>query len=255
MRLEMRRRRSEAAAVDGVACRRPSILLVGDGAAREGSPTACLLERWFEVRTAAGPDEAEEALRAGAADLLILDIARRAGRGVRDCRRLAEAQGAPIIVVGEAVAVADRVLCLELGADDFIAKPAGDRELVARIRAVLRGRSRAREAARRGRVERCFAGHTFNLVERSLRSPSGDLTRLSWTDCALLKVFLDHPRQIMTRPQIARLTGGAATNAAIRNVDIQVSRLRQRLEACGSPELIHTVRRIGYLFEAGVGHR
>ncbi|MDB6043067.1 MAG: two component transcriptional regulator, winged helix family [Gammaproteobacteria bacterium] len=145
----------------------------------------------------------------------------------------------------------DRVVGLEVGADDYLTKPFDQRELLARVKAVLR-RTAATAAAPKHEVTRpslCFAGWRLDVVRRELRSAENALVLLSGAEFDLLLAFAEHPRQVLTREQLIDVARGSAHVAFDRSIDVQVSRLRYKLEQDPkNPSLIRTVRNAGYMF-------
>jgi two-component system OmpR family response regulator len=149
----------------------------------------------------------------------------------------------------------DRIVGLEIGADDYVRKPCSPRELLARIRAVLRRAADKVETAdtsgERDNYE--FADWRLDMMRRELRSPDGVLVNLSSGEFALLRAFLEHPQRVLTRDQLLDYARGRDAFAYDRAIDVQVSRLRRKLEAASSGgELIKTVRNEGYVFAAPV---
>jgi two-component system OmpR family response regulator len=157
-------------------------------------------------------------------------------------------------MLSAAGAVTDRIVGLEVGADDFLAKPCDPREMLARIRAVMR-RARERVApAPDGDLDVFeFDGWRFHAARRELFTPSGGRVALSTGEYALLRAFLERPQRILSRDQLLDLARGRDTFAYDRAVDVQVSRLRKRLEGVApGADLIRTVRNEGYLFVPAV---
>jgi two-component system, OmpR family, response regulator len=148
-------------------------------------------------------------------------------------------------------AEADRVLGFELGADDYLPKPFGRRELLARVRAVLR-RTRpvagAEKAAQRAARQLRFDGWTVDTARRELLSPGGVIVDLSGAEYDLLLAFLEHPHRVLARDQILELSRGRLAERDDRSVDVLVSRMRRKLEGEGGTAMIKTVRGSGYLF-------
>ena len=192
------------------------------------------------------------ALHNGPADLVVLDVMLPGEDGLAICRRLGALEAGPAVIILSAMGEdIDRIVGLELGADDYLAKPCNPRELLARVRAVLRRRGeRAGEAAAGG--ARCeFAGWKLDLVRRELRSPGGVVVNLSGGEFTLLRVFVERPQRVLTRDQLLDLARGPDSDAYDRAIDVQISRLRRKLEdGGGGGELIRTVRNEGYMFTA-----
>lgn len=183
--------------------------------------------------------------------LVILDVMLPDTDGFVLCQAVRKQCNVPIIMLTASSDDTDRIVGLELGADDYIAKPYNPRELLARIKAIHR-RAGLDNANTGGRYYR-FVGFTLDTVERTLQSPSGDSVKLTGLDFQLLKFFLEHPGQILDRSQLAEETRGRDIGPLDRSLDVQVSRLRQRLSDNGKqPSLIKTVRGAGYVLSAEV---
>jgi two-component system OmpR family response regulator len=150
----------------------------------------------------------------------------------------------------------DRVLGLELGADDYLPKPCNPRELLARVRAVLRRRGEPHKGETDLGAQCEFAGWRLDLVRRELRSPDGVVVNLSGGEFSLLRAFVERPQRVLTRDQLLDLARGPDSDAYDRAIDVQISRLRRKLDDGGSgAELIRTVRNEGYMFMAKVNRR
>jgi two-component system OmpR family response regulator len=146
---------------------------------------------------------------------------------------------------------ADRIIGLELGADDYLPKPCNPRELLARVRAVLRRRG---ESSGKPGVACEFAGWRMDLVRRELQSPSGVVVNLTGGEFMLLRALLERPMRILTRDELLDVARGPDADAFDRAIDVQVSRLRRKFEdgAPGQAALIRTIRNEGYMFDAPV---
>jgi len=187
-------------------------------------------------------------------DLIILDLMLPGEDGLTLCRDLRARSAVPIIMLTARGEETDRIVGLELGADDYIAKPFSPRELLARIKSVLR---RTRALPENLKHEESgvfrFAGWTLDAATRNLTSPAGVVVALSGTDFRLLKIFVDHPNRVLTRDQLIDLMLAREAGPYDRAIDVQVSRLRQRLgEDAKEPVIIKTVRGQGYVFSAHV---
>jgi len=194
------------------------------------------------------------ALGSGQVDLVILDVMLPGEDGFVLCRNL-RARGAwPVIMLTAKGEDTDRIVGLELGADDYLPKPFNPRELLARIKVVLR-RHRAVPTnlqPKRARSLR-FAGWTLDLSARNLVSPQQIVVELSGAEFRLLRIFLTHPNRVLSRDQLMDLTVGRDADPFDRSLDVQVSRLRQRLgDDAREPAIIKTVRAEGYLLAANV---
>jgi two-component system, OmpR family, response regulator len=188
-------------------------------------------------------------------DLIILDLKMPGEDGMDIARRIRADSNIPIIMLTGRKEEADRVMALELGADDYLTKPFSPRELLARIRSLLR-RSRAQEtvadALAKIRAYR-FAGWELNVRVRRLKSPQGDVIELRNAEFNLLAVFLASPQRVLTREQLLSMSHLHDDEVFERAIDTQVGRLRSKLEGHGgSQELIHTERGVGYVFTVPV---
>ena len=187
-------------------------------------------------------------------DLLILDLKLPGENGMDIARRIRADSNMPIIMLTGRKEEADRVMALELGADDYLTKPFSPRELLARIRSLLR-RSRAHETVADGltkiRAYR-FAGWELNVRVRRLKSPQGELMTLRNAEFNLLAAFLASPQRVLTREQLLSMSHLHNDEVYDRAIDTQVGRLRKKLEAQGGGKLIHTERGAGYVFTAPV---
>jgi two-component system OmpR family response regulator len=191
-----------------------------------------------------------------AVDLVILDLKLANEDGLDLMRNIVDQSDVPIILVtGHRRDEMDRVVGLELGADDYLNKPFGLRELLARVRAVLRRSMAAKVRSRKGerRIRYRFAGWELDMRTRRLTSPSGNTTALTAGEFNLLTAFLRAPQQILSREQLLAATRVHDEEVFDRSVDIQILRLRRKLEANPShPQLIKTERGTGYMFAAEV---
>jgi len=188
-------------------------------------------------------------------DLLILDLKLPGEDGLELARRIRADSNIPIIMLTACKEEADRVMALELGADDYLTKPFSPRELLARIRALLR-RSRAHETVADGlakvRAYR-FAGWELNVRMRHLKSPQGEVMKLRNAEFNLLAAFLASPQRVLSREQLLRMSHLHDDEVYDRAIDTQVGRLRSKLEKRGaSQELIHTERGAGYILTVPV---
>jgi two-component system OmpR family response regulator len=193
-------------------------------------------------------------------DLVVLDVMLPGDDGFALLPRLRAAyQGMPVIMLTAVGSETDRVVGLELGADDYLVKPFSPRELLARIKAVLRrsGNRIDTPATEDGdlppRLRYGFAGWTLDAGRREVRSPQGVLVPLSAGEYDLLMAFVEHPNRVLTRDQLLDLARGPASGSFDRSIDVQISRLRRKLEEDPrEPGLIKTVRSGGYMLVATV---
>jgi two-component system OmpR family response regulator len=209
-------------------------------------------EHGFATRAVADGPAMRAALAAGASDLVVLDLSLPGEDGLSICRQLRAESDLPVIMLTARGTPLDRILGLEMGADDYLPKPFEPRELLARIRSVLRRAGATRPEAGATRELR-FGTWLLDLTARHLVDASGVVVAISGAEFRLLKVFLDNPNRILSRERLLDLTKGREIEAFDRSIDLQVSRLRQRLgEDARSPALIKTVRSEGYVLAATV---
>ena len=219
--------------------------------------SVCDYLRRFGLETVAAATAAQmrSLLSQGGIDMLILDVMLPDGDGLAICaalRQRAETANLPVIMLTAQGDPHSRVLGLELGADDYVAKPFEPRELVARIKAVLRRRA-APAGDRGGDSSVEFAGWRFDRLKRQLLSPQRVVVPLSSAEYRLLSAFVERPRRVLTRDQLLDATRGQGVVVADRAIDLAVSRLRQKLSAAqDGGQLICTIRGEGYIFDAEV---
>lgn len=209
----------------------------------------------FHVSVAADGRALRDALRKTVIDLIILDLMLPGEDGFALCRRIRAERDVPIIMLTARNHRDDRIRGLELGADDYVAKPFEPRELVARIRGVLR-RGRNRETPRNATRVFCFNGWELNLPQRHLLSPDRVLVPLAASEFQLLVIFLEHPNVVLSRDQLIEQCHGREAGPYDRSIDVRVSQLRQKLgDSSREPHMIKTVRSAGYVFATDVVRR
>lgn len=193
------------------------------------------------------------ALSARRYDVVILDLMLPGEDGLVLCREIRAESDLPVIMLTARGEASDRVVGLELGADDYVVKPFEPRELVARIHAVLRRSWGPRETVASGADEVAFEGRRLNRVTRQVTGPDQLVVPLSNAEFRLLWSFIENPRRVLSRDQLMDAARGKAIEAFDRSIDLLVSRLRQKLgDDPKSPRLLKTVRGEGYLFDAKV---
>jgi two-component system, OmpR family, response regulator len=229
----------------------PQLLLVDDDEDILSLLTNFFRKHGHVVHVAPDGEGMFAALEKHAIDLIILDVMLQHEDGFSLCRRLRTTSALPVIMLTAVADQTDRVVGLELGADDYLTKPFDQRELLARVKAVLR-RSAATAAAHKPDETRpllCFAGWRLDIVRRELRSADNALVLLSGSEFDLLLAFAEHPQRVLTREQLIDLARGSTHVAFDRSIDVQVSRLRYKLEQDPkNPALIRTIRNAGYMF-------
>lgn len=215
-----------------------------------------LRQQGYEVDVARDGKGLWQALERRVPDLVILDVMLPGDSGLVLCQRLRAEHKVAVIMLTAMAELSDRVVGLELGADDYLTKPFAARELLARVRAVLRRAGEADGAADNPRTLLEFSGWQLDVVRRELRSPEQVMIPLSNGEFELLLVFAEHPRRVLSRQQLLDLARGESYEAYDRSIDVQVSRLRRKLESdAGAEPLIRTLRNVGYLFTATVVKR
>jgi len=230
----------------------PAIILVEDDPPLRTLTTRALQENGYSVRPAGTAPEMWIALDSGPVDLVLLDIMLPGTSGIELCRQIRRKSEVPIIFISAKASEPDRVLGLELGADDYLAKPFSTRELVARVRAVLRRGGPERMAGGERESQAHFDGWTVNFPRREVRSPTGALVELTGAEFDLLTAFLGQPQRVIARERLVELSRTRLADSSDRSVDVLVSRLRRKISAAGHDAPIGTVRGIGYIFKAEV---
>jgi len=231
----------------------PSIILVEDDASLRNLTARALREHGYNVRAVGTGAEMWVLLENETADLIVLDIMLPGTSGIELLRRLRQTRGTPVIFISARGSEEDRVLGLELGADDYLAKPFSTRELIARVNAVLRRHSGGAEPEpQTPRQELKFDGWTLSTARRELRSPGGALVDLTGAEFDLLSVFLGQPQRVIGRERLIELSRTRLADSSDRSVDVLVSRLRRKLSSDEQSAPIKTVRGVGYMFSAEV---
>ncbi len=228
------------------------LLLVDDEASLREPLAEYLTRQGFVVRQASSAAAARSALIDDVPDLVLLDIMMPGEDGLSLCRHLVESRDLPVIFLTAKGEATDRIVGLEIGADDYVVKPFEPRELVARIRSVLRRAGRAAAPAESD-AHYLFEGWRLDPLKRKLTDPEGAVVPISTAEFRLLRAFLDHARQVLDRDKLLDMVQGREAHLFDRAVDNQVSRLRRKIEEDSrSPHFIQTVRGGGYRFAAEV---
>jgi len=227
------------------------ILIVDDDERMRELLERYLTEQGFSVRTVADGNAMDVALSADACDLLVLDLMLPGEDGLSICRRLrADKFPAPIVMLTARGDEVDRILGLEMGADDYLPKPFNPRELLARINAVLRRHEHAPQDGGAVASDDVFAfgDFVFDASARSL-TKNGDAITITSGEFTLLKVFTDHPKQPLSRDRLMQLARGRELEVFDRSIDVQVSRLRRIIEDDPAhPKYLQTMWGFGYVF-------
>ena len=229
-------------------------ILVVDDDEEIGALLRRFLERnGFGVDVALSGAEMDQRLAQGGYDLMTLDLMLPGEDGLSLCRRVRAKSALPIIMVTATGATSERIVGLEVGADDYLVKPFDPRELLARARAILRRADTPGAAPASARPTIRFAGWHLDVARRELRAADDTLVPLSGGEFDLLLAFVEHPQRVLTREQLIDLARGDRHEAFDRSIDVQVSRLRRKFGYDASaPELIRTIRHAGYMFAVPV---
>jgi two-component system OmpR family response regulator len=229
------------------------ILVVDDDPVLREQVSDFLTRNGYRVSVAHDGVAMKKTMKASRIDLVILDIVMPGEDGLSLCRRLRVAGTTPIIMLTAVGTEIDRIIGLEMGADDYLPKPFSTDELLGRIRAVLRRfRLSALASAARANGVYAFAGWRLDVLRPRLHAPTGALVDLRAAEFDLLVAFVEQPQHVFTRSQLLDLLRGPGITPG-RNVDVHVSKLRHRIEADPEqPDFIRTVRGEGYIFAASV---
>lgn len=232
----------------------PHILVVDDDRDIRDLLSRFLKKNGYRVDVAGNGREMRAAMLGASIDLIVLDRVMPGEDGLTLCRDLRAESRVPIILLTLLGSDTDRIIGLEMGADDYVVKPFNPQELLARIKAVLR---RANDVPVKSKLQAAralaFAGWTLDRLTRELVSPDGVMTSLTDGEFDLLLALAEHPQLTMTRDQLLDHTHGRDAGAFDRSVDMQVTRLRRKIEVNPEePELIKTIRNKGYVFTPSV---
>ena len=243
----------------------PIRILIVDDHESIRDPLSIYLSRFdFEVEAVADGQEMRRRLGASTFDLIVLDVMLPGENGLSLCRYVSEHLGIPVILLTAMAEHVDRVAGLEIGADDYVVKPFDPRELVARIRSILRrsaGRPQPPVAQREpvampqsgAQYKFCFNGWTLDVGARELRDPSEQNVTISTAEFNLLRAFVENANRVLSRDQLLDLTQKTELISFDRSIDSQISRLRKKLENDPKqPRLVKTIRGDGYMFAASV---
>ena len=230
------------------------ILIVDDDAEIRNLLGEYLRKNGYKTSVAAEGKAMWAAIARAKVDLIVLDLMLPGEDGLTLCRKLCADSDTPVIMLTARGEETDRIVGLEMGADDYLAKPFSPRELLARIKSVLRrARSLPRNLRDDGARAFAFAGWRLDAVARHLFSPEGVVTSLSGAEYQLLRIFLGHSNHVLSRDQLMLLAKGREADPLDRSMDLQVSRLRHRLgDDPADPQIIKTVRGEGYVLTVAV---
>ncbi|MDM7458694.1 MAG: response regulator [Paracoccus sp. (in: a-proteobacteria)] len=235
--------------------RPPHILVVDDHREIRDAVTRYLQRNGLRATAARDTREMDAHLKASRFDLVVLDVMMPGEDGLSAARRLAAANGPPVLMLSALSEDTDRIVGLEVGADDYLVKPFNPRELLARVKAILRRVERLEPLAGQiGGRKLAFAGWILDTDTRALcRADDGQQVDLTSAEFKLLTAFLERPRFVLSREQLLDLTSGRTADVFDRTIDNQVSRLRRKIEADPShPQIIVTIRAGGYSLAADV---
>ena len=232
----------------------PHILLVEDDREISTLIARYLRANDYRVMVTGSGREIDNLMQGSRIDLVVLDLMLPGENGLSICKRLRTRTQVPIIMLTAKSDEVDRILGLEIGADDYLSKPFNSRELLARIRAVLRRSTiNAGELAANGARILTFLGWRIDRGLRELKSPASVRVAVTDAEFALLQTFCERPGRILSRDELLDLTQGRSAGVFERSIDILVSRLRRKIEADPhQPSIIKTVRSGGYLFTPAV---
>jgi two-component system OmpR family response regulator len=232
----------------------PHILVVDDHREIRDAVTRYLEKNGLRAQSVKSAADMDTALQGGRFDLIILDVMMPGEDGLSAARRLAAAGGPPVLMLSALGDDTDRIVGLEVGADDYLVKPFNPRELLARVKAILRRSERPEAlAGTLGGRKLAFAGWLLDTDTRDLTHEDGRAAALTTAEFKLLTAFLERPRFVMSRDQLLDITSGRAADVFDRTIDNQVSRLRRKIEEDPAhPRLIATIRAGGYSLAADV---
>jgi len=231
----------------------PHILIVDDHREIRDAVSRYLEKNGYRTTTARDAIEMDARLKVGRFDLIVLDVMMPGEDGLSVCRRLSADNVAPILMLTALGEETDRIVGLEVGADDYLPKPFNPRELLARIKAILRRTARTPTVEKLAAHRIRFANWVLDSDRRLLIRDDGVEERLTTGDFKLLSVLLERPRFVLSRDQLLDLTSGREAHVFDRTIDNQVSRLRRKIEADPArPTILTTVRGGGYSLSCDV---
>lgn len=226
---------------------RTRILLVDDDKSLRQLIHDFLEKHGFEVFEADSGPSMRAILNKEVVDLIVLDVMMPGEDGLSIARALSAQSDIAIIMISALGSETDRIIGLEVGADDYLPKPVSPRELLARIRAVLRRQQTGEREQTSGSVY-SFDGWELDVIRRIVRDPENILISLSEGEFSLLKAFVERSQRVLTRDQLLEYARGPDSDSFDRAIDTQISRLRRKLSSRGGAELIRTIRSEGYMF-------
>ena len=233
------------------------ILVVDDDADIRTLLSDFLEQHGFAVTAVADGATMDRVIATQDFDIAVLDVMMPGEDGLSILRRLAARGGLPVIMLSAIGSDIDRIVGLEMGAEDYLPKPCNPRELLARVRTVLRRHRRQTAETPQAAGKRLrFSGWQIDMGARLLTDPDNVVVTLTDGEFRLLRAFIDHPRRVLSRDQLLDYSAGNESDSYDRAIDVQVSRLRRKLERGarteGADELVRTIRNEGYMFTAEV---
>jgi len=229
-----------------------TILLVEDDPSLRTLTARALQENGYQVRPASTAPEMWIAFSTDSIDLILLDVMLPGTNGLDLCRQIRQRSDVPIIFISAKGDDTDRIIGLEIGGDDYLPKPFNTRELIARVRAILRRRGMEPNRALNPHSGARFDGWSVNFPRRELRSPSGAIVDLTGAEFDLLSSFMHNAQRVIARERLIELSRTRLGDSSDRSIDVLVSRLRRKLQGAGHSTPITTVRGVGYMFKAEV---
>jgi two-component system OmpR family response regulator len=227
-----------------------TVLLVEDDDVLRQEMAGYLTAQGYRVREADTAAAARAVLDSRPVDVLVLDVNLPGESGLSLCRQVSGTDGPAILLLSALGDPVDRIVGLELGADDYVVKPIPPRELLARVKALLRRRTGGGKSARS--AAHVFAGFRLDVGARQLTAPNGVLLLLTPGEFTILSVLVENARSVVSRDELTGIIAGEAVEAFGRRVDLHISRLRRKIEAQSDQELIRTYRGLGYMLDAKV---
>jgi two-component system OmpR family response regulator len=227
---------------------RPHVLLVDDDLDLGKEISNYLEAQGFQVSIARHASEMDLILEAGQVDIVVLDLMLPGEDGLSICQRLKGPEHPPVLMLSAIGGEVDRIVGLELGADDYLAKPCVPRELLARLKAILRRKRRSAHSVCPPLLIYGFCDFRLNVLTHELTAPSGVTVLLTKGEFSLLKAFIERPNRVLTRDQLLDAARGDESEVFDRAIDVQLSRLRSKLRGFTERDLIKTYRGFGYLF-------
>ncbi|EJL34813.1 response regulator with CheY-like receiver domain and winged-helix DNA-binding domain [Caulobacter sp. AP07] len=227
-----------------------TVLLVEDDDVLRQEMAGYLTAQGYAVREADTAAAARAVLDSRPVDVLVLDVNLPGESGLSLCRQISGTDGPAILLLSALGDPVDRIVGLELGADDYVVKPIPPRELLARVKALLRRRTGGGKSARS--TVHVFAGFRLDVAARQLTAPNGVLLLLTPGEFTILSVLVENARSVVSRDELMSIIAGEAVETFGRRVDLHISRLRRKIEAQSDQELIRTYRGLGYMLDAKV---